>query len=91
VDLTIVHPNTASGRPLRGSAATFLRYKGEQKNRESAEVCERMIVNLIRMFFDTWGSLHGARKDLAKKVSQDAPPPAGRPAAVGALRMGISV
>jgi len=34
VDLTIVHPNPATGRPLRGSAATFLKDKGEQKNRE---------------------------------------------------------
>jgi len=36
VDLTIVHPNPASGRPSRRSAATFLRDKGEQKNRERA-------------------------------------------------------
>jgi len=37
VDLTIVHPNPATGRPLHGSAATSLRDKGEQKNRESAD------------------------------------------------------
>jgi len=36
VDLTIVQPDPATGRPLRGSAATFLEDKGEQKDRESA-------------------------------------------------------
>jgi len=29
VDLTIVHSNPVTGRPLRGSAATFLKDKGE--------------------------------------------------------------
>jgi len=48
VDLTIVHPNPATGRPLRGSAATFLKDNGEQKVTESAEPCGRMGV-------DTWG------------------------------------
>jgi len=37
VDLTIVHPNPATGRPLRSSEATFLKYKGKQKVRESAD------------------------------------------------------
>jgi len=53
VDLTIVHPNPATGRPLRGSAATFLRERGEQKNRESADSCGRMGVDFSPMVFDT--------------------------------------
>jgi len=31
VDLTIVHPKPVAGRPLRGSAATFLKEKADQK------------------------------------------------------------
>jgi len=53
VDLTIVHPNPATGRPSRGGAATFLRDKGEQKNRESAASCVRMEVDFSSMVFDT--------------------------------------
>jgi len=33
VKLIIVHPKPATCRPLRGSAATFLKDKGEQKVR----------------------------------------------------------
>jgi len=53
VDLTIVHPNPATGRPWRGSAATFLKDKGEQKNRESAKLCGRIGVDFSPMVFDT--------------------------------------
>jgi len=42
VDLAIARPNPVTGRPLRGSAATFLKDKGEQKWRESADSCGRM-------------------------------------------------
>jgi len=35
VVLTIVHQNPATGRPLRGSAATFLKAKGEEKVRKN--------------------------------------------------------
>jgi len=38
----IVHPNSGAGRPLRGSAATFLKDKGEQNFRQSAHSCKRM-------------------------------------------------
>jgi len=55
VDLTIVHPNPVAGRPLRGSAATFLKDIGEQKCQESAELCGRMGVDFSPMVFDTWG------------------------------------
>jgi len=55
VDLTILHPNPVAGRPLRGSAATFLKDKGDQKCRESAESCGRMGVDFSPMVFDTWG------------------------------------
>jgi len=55
VDLTIVHPNPVTGRPLRGSAATFLKDKGDQKCRESSESCGRMGVDFYPMVFDTWG------------------------------------
>jgi len=53
VDLTIVHPNPVDGRPLRGSAATFLKDKGDQKCRKSAESCGRMGVDFSPMVFDT--------------------------------------
>jgi len=53
VDLTIVQPNPATGRPLRGSAAEFLKDKGEQRNRESPYPCGRMGVNFSPMVFDT--------------------------------------
>jgi len=55
VDLTTVHPNPVAGRPVRGSVATFLKDKGEQKCRESAESCGRMGVDFSPMVFDTWG------------------------------------
>jgi len=42
VDLTIFHPNPATARPLRGSAAMFLKDKREQKVGESADSCGRM-------------------------------------------------
>jgi len=58
VDLTIVHPNPATGRHSRGSAATFLRDKGEQKNRERAAWCDRLGVDFSPMVFDTWGGIH---------------------------------
>jgi len=53
VELTTVLPNPATGRPLRGSAATFLRDKEEQKKRESADSCGRIGVNFSPMAFDT--------------------------------------
>jgi len=73
VDLTIVHPNPATGRPLRGSAATFLKDKGEQKNRESADSCGW--VDFSPMVFDTWGGLHGAGKDVVKAIFARSTPP----------------
>jgi len=94
VDLTIVHPNPATGRPLRGSAAIFLRDKGDQKCRESAESCGRMGVDFSPMVFDTWGGLHGAGKEVVKAMfARCTAPllPSARPAAVGALRQGLSV
>jgi len=53
VYLTIVHPNPANGRPLRSGAATLLKDKGEQKNRESADSCGRMGVDFSPILFDT--------------------------------------
>jgi len=93
VDLIIVHPNPSTGRPSRGSAATFLRDKGEQKNRESAVSCGRMGVELAPMVFDTWGGLHGAGKDVRKAIFARCTAsliPGARPAAVGALRQGLA-
>jgi len=84
VDLMIVHPNPVAGRPLRGSAATFLKGKGEQMFRESADSCGRMGLD-----FDTWGGLQGAGKVVAKAMFARCPTP--RQAAVGALRQGLSV
>jgi len=92
--LTIVHPNTATGRASRGSAATFLREKGEQKNRESAASCGRMGVDVSPMVFDTWGGLHGAGKDVVKAILARCTAsllPGARPAAFGALGQGLSV
>jgi len=68
VDLTSVHPNPATGRPLRGSAATFLKGQEEQKNRESADSCGRMGVDFSPMVFDTWVVLQGAGKDVVKAI-----------------------
>jgi len=56
LDLTIVNPNPVTGRPLQGSAATFLKDRGEQECRESAESCGRMGVDFYPMVFDTWGA-----------------------------------
>jgi len=94
VDLTIVHPNPATGRPLRGSAVTFLKDRGEQKCRESAESCGRMGVHFSPMVFDTWWGLHGAGKEVVKAVfARCTAPllPSARPAAVGAVLQGLSV
>jgi len=94
VDLTIVHPNPATVRPLRGSVATFLRDKGKQKNRESAALSGRMGVDFSPMVFDTWGGLHGAGKDVVKAIFARCTAsflPGARPAAVAALRQGLSV
>jgi len=52
VDLNIIQTNPATGRPLRGSAATFLRDKGEQKNGESADSCGQIGL-AFPMVFDT--------------------------------------
>jgi len=94
VDLTMVHPNPVAGRPLRGSAANLLKDRGEHKCRESAEACGRMGVDFSPMVFDTWGGLHGAGKEVVKAMFArcNAPLlPGARPAAVGALRQGLSV
>jgi len=92
VDLTIVHPNPVAGRPLRGSAATFLKDKGELKCRESAESCGRMGVDFSPMVFDTWGGLHGAGKEVVKAVFARCSALLGPGRAeVGALRQGLSV
>jgi len=68
VDLTIVHPKPVTGRPLRGSAANFLKDKGDQKCKESADSCERMWLDFSPTVFDTWGGLHGAGKEVVKAV-----------------------
>jgi len=94
VYLIIVHPIPATGRPSRGSAATFLGDKGEQKNRESAASCGRIGVDFSPMVFDTWGGLHGAGKDVVKAVSARCTAcllPGASAAAVGALRQGLAV
>jgi len=94
VDMKIFHPNQFTGRPLRCSAATFLKDKGEQKCRESAISCERMGVDFSTMVFDTWGGLHGAGEEVLKAAfARCTVPllPSARPAAVGALRQGLSV
>jgi len=86
VDLTIVHPNPATGWPLRGSAATFLRDKGEQKNQESDDSCGRMGVDFSPTVFDNWGGLHGAGKDVVKAIFAQRTAsllPGACPAAVG--------
>jgi len=88
------NPNSANGGPLRGSAATFLKDKGEQKNRESADSCGRMGLDFSPMVFETWGGLHGAGKDLVKAIFARCTAsllPGAQPAASGALRQGLSV
>jgi len=64
VDLTIVHTNPVAGRLLRGSAATFVKDKGEQKCQESAESCGLMGVYFSTMVFDTWG---GGSTELGRR------------------------
>jgi len=94
VDLTIVHPNPATGRPLRGIAATLLNDKGEHKVRESADPCGRTGVDFSSMVFDTWGGLRGTGRAVVKAVFARCTAsllPGARPAAVGALRQGLSV
>jgi len=94
VDLTQFYPNPATVRPLRGFSATFLKDKGEQKIRESADSCCRMGVNFSPVVFDTWGGLHRAGKAVVKAVVARCTAsllPDARPAAVGALGHGFSV
>jgi len=68
VDLTIVPQKQVNGRPLRGSAAIFLKKKGEQKFRESADSCGRMGVDFSPMVVETWGGLHGAGKQVVEAM-----------------------
>jgi len=56
-------PDPVAGRPLRGSAATFLKDKGEQNCQESANSCRRTGVYFSPMVFDTWG---GASTELGR-------------------------
>jgi len=94
VDLTIVHPNPTTGRSLRGSAAPFLKDKGEEKNRESADSSGRMGVDFSPMEFDTWGGLHAAGKHVVKAIFARCTASVLRgalPAAVANLRQGPSV
>jgi len=62
VDRTIVQSNDIASRPLRVSAATFLKDKGVRKCRESADSCGRMGVDFFPMVFDTWGEPPRRRK-----------------------------
>jgi len=94
VALAIVHPNPVTVRPLRGSAAIFLKDKGQQKCRVSADSCGQMGFDFSPMVFDTWDGLHGAGKKVVKAMFTrcDAPPlPSARPAEMCALRQGVSV
>jgi len=69
VDLTNVHPNPVIGRPLRGSAVTFLEDTREQKSQESADSCGRKGVDFSPMVFNTWGgALHGAGQEVVKAM-----------------------
>jgi len=81
VELTIVHPKSATGRPLRGSAAIHLKDRGGQKVRESADSCGQMEVDFYPMVFDTWGGVHVAGKAVVKAVFArcTALPPARQP------------
>jgi len=86
MDLTIVHPTHATGRPLRGRAANFLKDKGEQKVGESDASCGQMGLDFSPMVFDTWGGLHGAGKAVEKAVYARCTAsllPGSPPAAVG--------
>jgi len=68
--------------------------KGEQKCRESADLCGRMRVGFSPMVFDTWGGLHSAGKEVLKAVfARCTAPllPSARPAAGGTLRQGLGV
>jgi len=92
--LKILHPNPVTGRPLRSSAATYLKDKREKKCRESADSCGRMAVDFSPMVFDTRRGLHGAGKRVVKAmIARFTAPllPGARPAEVGALRQGLSV
>jgi len=75
VDLTIVQPDPIAGRPLRGSAATFLKDNDEQEFREIADCCGRMDVEFSNMVFDSrWGGSTGQGRSLRRLCSPDAPP-----------------
>jgi len=53
-----------------------------------------MGVDLSPMVFDTWGGLHGAGKEVVKAILTRCKAPllpSAHPAAVGALRQGLSV
>jgi len=58
----------------------------------SADSCGRMGVDFSPMVFDTWGGLHGAGKEVVKAIFARCAAsllPGARPAAVGALRLGL--
>jgi len=91
-------PDNGPTEPSHRQALTwqrcFLKYKGEQKCRESADSCGRMGVDFSPMVFNTWGGLHGAAKEAVKAMFTRCTAqllPSARPAAVGALRQGLSV
>jgi len=81
VDITIIHPNPVAGRPLRGSEATSLKDKGEQKCPESAESCGRMGVDFSPMVFGAAPRVReGGGESCVRQVHRPAParrPPSG--------------
>jgi len=94
VDLTIVHPNPVTCRPLRGSAAIIPEGQKGAEMSGKRGIMRTDGVDLSPMVFDTWGGLHGAGKEVLKEVfARCTAPllPSARPAAVGALRQGLSV
>jgi len=94
LDPTIVHPNPVAGRPLRGSAATFLKDKGEQQCGKVRSYAEGWGLTYPRWCSTHEGGVHGARKEVLNAVfARCTAPlmPGARPAAVGALRQGLGV
>jgi len=94
VDLTIVHSNPVTGRPLRGRAVTLLKTNGEEKCRESADSCGRIGVYFSPMVFDSWGGPPRRRKrggegdiyQMHRPAPAQRPPSGGKCPATGPRR-----
>jgi len=73
--LTTVHLNTATGRPLRGSAATFLRNKGNKRIGRALTRADGWLWTCSRWCSTPKEASMGPGRKWQRRSSQDAQPP----------------